>query len=87
MSSEHSAVTIEITHKPVDMSLYPFVLPALHRLLEAENPFDERHRGDYHTLLDLGLADQGRLLISPDVLLAALTWVSFDDEMNRVGQF
>jgi hypothetical protein len=84
---EHNKITIEIVHTPIEQALHPFVLPVLHRLLEAENPYDEQHRGDYHTLVDLGLADQGRLLISPDVLLAALNYVSFDEEMSRVGQF
>lgn len=81
-------VTIEIHQQlQVDPSLYPFILPHLKRLLETEQPTKDELWADYQALLEYGLADQGRLTVNPAVLLAALSYVSFDEEMNRCSQY
>ena len=70
-------VTIEIHPElRIDTSLYPFVLPHLKRLLETDKPTADELWADYQCLLELGLADQGRLTVSPNLLLAALTHVT-----------
>ena len=81
-------VTIEIHPElQVDPSLYPFILPHLKRLLETDKPTADDLWADYQALLEYGLADQGRLTVNPAVILAALQYVPFDEEMNRISQF
>lgn len=81
-------VTIEIDHSvTVAQELYPFVLPHLKRLLETPNPTKDELWADYQALLEMGLTNEGRLTVNPAVILAALTYVPFDDEMNRISQY
>lgn len=81
-------VTIEIHPEiTVDPECLPFVLPHLKRLLETEKPTADDLWADYQALLEYGLADQGRLTVSPDLILAALTHITFEEEVNRVGQY
>lgn len=82
------AVTIEIHPEiKVDSECLPFVLPHLKRLLETQHPTADDLWADYQALLEYGLADQGRLTVSPAVILAALQYVPFDEEMNQVAQY
>jgi hypothetical protein len=82
------AVTIEIHPElEVDVADYPLILPHLKHLLETSTPTADELWADYQVLLEYGLADQGRLTVNPAVILAALNYVPFDEEMNRTSQY
>lgn len=81
-------ITIEIRHDiHVDEAKYQYILPALHRLLTNENTNADELWADYQSLLEFGLTDQGKFTIPPCLILAALNFVPFEEEMNRVPQF
>lgn len=66
----------------------PYVLPALHAILsEKRNPHKDELGEAWTTLLNLGFAENGKLYVDAHTLLEALTWTSFDDSMNRAGQY
>ena len=81
-------ITIEIDHsRKIDTQLYPTILKPLNRLITEPQIDKEEYWNDFQILMENGLTDGGHLLINPHVLLAALTFVSFRDSMNAVGQY
>ena len=80
-------VRIEVVSMDYPEELKPSVYPLLKAIIQAEEPYSEELAVCWQKLYEWGISDQGRLLISPQCLLEALTHVSMEEEVNRAGQF
>ena len=79
------AIRVEVIQEDIPEELKPYVLPALKALLTASNPYDEEVVFNLNKLFDLGIVDGGVIQASLKTLAEAHNYVSFDEEMNRVG--
>lgn len=80
-------IKVEVISTSLPEELKPYALPAIQKLLSAENPFNEYVVYNWHVLFDLGLMDSGVLQLSLKDLAEAHNYVSFDEEMNRTGSY
>lgn len=80
-------VLIELEQDVLDPSEYQkqLLIPALHAILTSRDGYADRLSKHWQTLLDMGFADQGRLITTPTMLMEALTHVPFNEEVNRAG--
>jgi hypothetical protein len=81
------AIKVEIIQAEIAEELKPYVLPALKALLTAPNPYEEHVVYNLGVLFDMGLVNSGVIQVSLKTLAEAYEWTSFDEEMNRVGDF
>jgi hypothetical protein len=61
------------------------LLPAMKQIIESKDAHSDDNMEAWQVLRDLLHADGGRLITTPQMLLEAMNYVPFNEEVDRVG--
>jgi hypothetical protein len=62
------------------------LLPAMKQIIESKDAYSDENSEAWQVLRDLLHAENGTLITTPQMLLECMNYVSFNEEMNRLGQ-